>query len=258
MALCILAMAAAAPQGPWRLDEGPEAQAKAVAAALSQRASVTGLHRPAQCSVPQHHFTHAMPPMLRVRGRVTAATAAAQPWTQMATEGKHTEAMGELWTACSHLVHPSYTSEAAGHELEHTWQATLRPSSSRRGTEQSVHLCVPGMEAGAEYPPGSHQHQQLPPGFTQLPSGYYSVRVGPGGRQGMGRRVLVHRFICTVMRGAPPQSEMEAGHLCGHPWCLNPWHLQWLARGQQQECQKWHQEHGRGAGHLWRAGAVGV
>lgn len=53
----------------------------------------------------------------------------------------------------------------------------------------------------------------------------------------------VHRFICEVLYGSPPDGRFQAAHTCGkgHEACCNPKHLRW-ATGVENAADKW--QHG--------------
>lgn len=47
-----------------------------------------------------------------------------------------------------------------------------------------------------------------------------------------GKVIRAHRFMCTLFRGLPPSPKHEAAHSCGngHKGCVNPHHLHWKTR----------------------------
>lgn len=51
-----------------------------------------------------------------------------------------------------------------------------------------------------------------------------------------GNHVGVHRYICELVRGAPPTPEHEAAHSCGrgNEACISPIHLDWKTPAQNQ------------------------
>ena len=75
-----------------------------------------------------------------------------------------------------------------------------------------------------------------------------------------------HRVVCWIAHG-PPSSDASlmskpelgrwhranwvVGHLCGNARCLCPQHLAWLRPADNQECQRWHAQHGKGPQRLW-------
>ena len=40
--------------------------------------------------------------------------------------------------------------------------------------------------------------------------------------------VYLHRLLCFLYNGPPPDGKPWVGHLCGHKLCLCPWHLAWM------------------------------
>lgn len=84
-------------------------------------------------------------------------------------------------------------------------------------------LCLPGRVS-----------RGLPDHIYRLPTGYFFTNV----RRGM--IIYLHRFVCFWMHGPPPDKEMEASHLCGYPDCLNPYHIQWMSREENEGVKEYH------------------
>lgn len=51
-----------------------------------------------------------------------------------------------------------------------------------------------------------------------------------------GRHYLTHRLMCELAHGKPPGPEYEAAHSCGrgHEACVNPRHISWKTRSENQ------------------------
>lgn len=51
-----------------------------------------------------------------------------------------------------------------------------------------------------------------------------------------GKRHLAHRLMCEMAYGPPPTPKHEAAHSCGrgHDGCVNPRHLSWKTRAENQ------------------------
>lgn len=49
-----------------------------------------------------------------------------------------------------------------------------------------------------------------------------------------GKKPLTHRLSCTMAHGQPPTTKHEAAHSCHTPSCLNPRHLRWATRSENQ------------------------
>lgn len=51
-----------------------------------------------------------------------------------------------------------------------------------------------------------------------------------------GRQELAHRIVCTLVQGPPPTPLHEAAHTCGkgHLGCVNPHHLRWKTRKENE------------------------
>ena len=52
---------------------------------------------------------------------------------------------------------------------------------------------------------------------------YGAVKIG-------GIQKLAHRCMCILANGEPPTSRHEAAHSCHNPACINPRHLRWATR----------------------------
>lgn len=63
--------------------------------------------------------------------------------------------------------------------------------------------------------------------FAKGAAGYGYVTISGKGR-------LVHRLVCAATHGGPPTMKHEAAHLCGngHKGCVNPTHLIWKTRAE--------------------------
>jgi len=73
-------------------------------------------------------------------------------------------------------------------------------------------------------------------------------------RHGRGRitinnkRQQTHRFVCRMFHGEPPTEEYEAAHNCGqgHNACINPNHLRWATKLENQADKLIHGTHHKG------------
>lgn len=65
--------------------------------------------------------------------------------------------------------------------------------------------------------------------FSKNNKGYGKVWVD-------GKKTIVSRYVCELVRGAPPTPEHEAAHSCGrgHEACIAPGHLDWKTPAQNQ------------------------
>lgn len=57
-----------------------------------------------------------------------------------------------------------------------------------------------------------------------------------------GRRFKAHRYMCELAHGKPPTPKHEAAHSCGngHLGCVNPRHLSWKTRAENQQDRSRH------------------
>ncbi|MDR9813083.1 hypothetical protein [Rhizobium hidalgonense] len=71
--------------------------------------------------------------------------------------------------------------------------------------------------------------------------GYGAVQVGD-------KMVGVHRYVCELVRGAPPTSEHQAAHSCGKGrlGCISPIHLSWKTRIENKDDELLHGTRSRG------------
>ena len=58
-----------------------------------------------------------------------------------------------------------------------------------------------------------------------------------------------HRMMCTLAHGPAPSKKHEAAHSCGrgHQGCVNPRHLSWKTRAENQQDRVKHGTHGSGS-----------
>lgn len=60
--------------------------------------------------------------------------------------------------------------------------------------------------------------------------GYGQVTAGNGDK----RILKAHRVMCGMAHGEPPTPKHEAAHSCGNHGCVNPNHLSWKTRAENQ------------------------
>jgi DNA-binding transcriptional regulator YiaG len=61
-----------------------------------------------------------------------------------------------------------------------------------------------------------------------------------------GKLYLAHRLMCELAHGPAPAPDYEAAHSCGrgHHGCVNPKHLSWKTRAENQQDRRRHNTHG--------------
>lgn len=59
------------------------------------------------------------------------------------------------------------------------------------------------------------------------PNGYGRVWID-------GRYVRAHRYACTQAHGPCPPDKTDAAHSCGNHMCINPRHLRWATRAENE------------------------
>ncbi len=62
----------------------------------------------------------------------------------------------------------------------------------------------------------------------------YASSKGYGVFTAGGTQYAVHRVSCEMAYGEPPTPRHEAAHSCHTPACLNPRHLRWATRAENQ------------------------
>lgn len=69
-----------------------------------------------------------------------------------------------------------------------------------------------------------------------IPWPFYRDKNGYGMIGFRGKVKLTHRVVCELAHGAPLASEHEAAHSCGngHGGCINPKHLRWASRAENE------------------------
>jgi HNH endonuclease len=78
--------------------------------------------------------------------------------------------------------------------------------------------------------------------FTKDPRGYGWISVGSSNSK------WVHRWVCEQAHGAP-QGRMDAAHNCGNHSCINPRHLRWATRKDNEADKLLHGTQSRGERH---------
>jgi hypothetical protein len=78
---------------------------------------------------------------------------------------------------------------------------------------------------------------------------YGKASTGYGQTRLNGQAVNAHRAMCVLAHGEPPNAEVEAAHRCGNRSCVNPNHLRWATRSENQMDRVEHGRSNRGGRH---------
>lgn len=54
------------------------------------------------------------------------------------------------------------------------------------------------------------------------------------------RKLLAHRYVCEMFHGVPPSRGHQAAHSCGNKTCVNPHHLRWATRKENEADKRLH------------------
>ncbi len=80
--------------------------------------------------------------------------------------------------------------------------------------------------------------------FKPHARGYVQVHLGGGVLE------YAHRIVTWLFLGAPDPPTRQSVHLCGHPNCLNPFHLTWAWPATNSAMAAWHAQPGH-RGHAY-------
>lgn len=74
----------------------------------------------------------------------------------------------------------------------------------------------------------------------------YPLSAGYGACRTDGRSRLAHRIICERVHGAAPPGQNDAAHSCGIRRCVNPTHIRWASRAENEHDRVRHGTSNRG------------
>ena len=80
--------------------------------------------------------------------------------------------------------------------------------------------------------------------FKRTTFGYPSF----GGRTKFGTD-RAHRVMCELVHGSPKRKELDVAHSCGVRLCMNPSHLRWASRSENERDKRKHGKDNRGERH---------
>lgn len=91
-----------------------------------------------------------------------------------------------------------------------------------------------------------HDHKNYPHDYCLIWPFARDPNVGRGSLRVPGKSNWAHRVMCEMVKGPPPTPKHECAHSCGngHQGCVNPNHLSWKTRSENQIER--YRIHGRG------------
>lgn len=78
--------------------------------------------------------------------------------------------------------------------------------------------------------------------FARRRGGYGSMRVN-------GQYIGAHQMMCRYTHGEPDEERTHVAHSCGNSTCVNPHHLRWATRPENEADKLKHGTHNRGERH---------
>ena len=66
---------------------------------------------------------------------------------------------------------------------------------------------------------------------------------------GTRRPALAHRYVCISTHGVPRYARMHAAHSCGNKTCVNPRHIRWATRSENERDKRGHGRDNAGERH---------
>jgi hypothetical protein len=81
--------------------------------------------------------------------------------------------------------------------------------------------------------------------YAKANYGYAEIRFGGSA----GRKRLVHRVVCEAIHGPAPEGKNDAAHSCGNRLCVNPRHIRWATRKENNDDKLIHGTSNRGERH---------
>lgn len=84
--------------------------------------------------------------------------------------------------------------------------------------------------------------------FAYYPTGYGLINLNPLNKKS--KATMASRYMCFLANGNPPTKDYQAAHSCGngHKGCVNPKHLSWKTRSDNEKDKIIHGTSNRGSG----------
>lgn len=113
----------------------------------------------------------------------------------------------------------------------------LQPLSDMHPTTRELTpVCMPVDRERAKGEP----YFSIVKGYCQLNFGMGMKNRGRWGKVQEEVYMYAHHVVCWLFYGPPPSTKHVCGHLCGYSNCLNPRHLKWMTKSEDNKLRSFH------------------